>query len=769
MDLDLIKDSTFQRFGDKIDPSIYADFVEHIIQNLLPTINNQLQQQQQLTGSIDASGGSIAKQRKRPTVGGSSSSSSPRKRVKITSNPKSRASTGSANKKCTSFYMTSIDFISIAHRIMQECSYSKETEAVVFQRELIAYFEDHFGQAFTEYYAYRKTMPNFIIQDGDSPDDGNAVYGYNMMETRCAMTMNENCRIFSLRNEEATDQQQQMIYLIIVREIIKLCNNFALTFKFSVEHFKFFLATWYFYVNDSLFSSMEESSTEGSTAVATNTPNATINDQFIMLGGCNVVAAPSSSDQQQQQTIINISKSNSVASKKAAVIKNQKTATLKKRQQHCMDGAIFQDYVKSIDDFYWKINSVDRSDFNAILFIVKNRISLPRSIYNRTLTSVRPVSMTMREKDFENESEYVVIPCKTFYRGLRVLVTSFYIFVQQDLTFQPPSNGLEQDPQFFMLMQKLLTYGQDCFLYLDVFYGECDKHVVLDILKSDLGNASFNLTTTTNYSERMALVRENFPFLTLAQTVMTVTATAAKPAVEVSSEMEVAATVKYNDYGFIHMPVTRCNGKPAYYFYNKINLIGAIVGKFELNYVAVAFRADNDDPEIATHTDNSILLKSILRINLIGQSVVSILSNEFAAEETIVSDDNYVFIEDATNSSNRYKVLHDSNVRYFKRLVPIEIRNIDKFGNVVYGEEISKVSDYMHVKRTLDYEAQELEKKVQNRQKKLQQQQQQHQQKSSIETHKEMAQKLEKEEDMQNVLANMSEEAKQALLNLLKK
>lgn len=724
MDLKAIKESAFSAFGTKIDESNFSQVIEHLMNGLLPAISEQICRQQIESAAPSASTSSSVTRRKRTSLVSGGGDEIVRKRSKNSCG--ARSSNGS--KKSSSFSINPLDFISLLETIVKDSDVmdSSDSLSIVLHKELIAYFQDYFGQPFIDYYVYRKTAPNFIVQE----DSDCKTYGYNIMETKCAMIMNENCCKFTLDSAaEAADNRQELIYLLLLNEMVRLCNNYAISFKFSIDHLKFFLATWPNYVSDSIFNSANVDSNSSSSS------NNEKSGQFVMLGGCSTTT--DRQQQQQPQQSINISKSNSVASKKAA---NQKNATSKKKQQ-ISNGTIFQSYVKNMDNFCWKLNSIDRYDYNAILFIIRNRISLPRTVYNRILLTVQPISQAMREKDFESDKEYVAIPCKTFYRGLRILVTPFFIFIQQDMSFQPPSNGLEQDPQLIMLMQKLLEYGSKSFMYLDVFYGKNNEHVILDVLKHDLGNF---VLSANDYVERMQTVSETFPFLTVATG---------------DGGNNDTLETKYNGYGFIHMPKNRCAGIPAYYFCNKINLIGAIVGKYKLNYVTVAFREDDDNVSIP-------LLKSILRINLVGSAVVAIQANEFATAAAAADDEVYIEHE----KLGKFKVRRDEEVHYFKNLIPIEIRNLDKFGNVVYDENISKVSEYTLVKRTLDYEAEELEKKVQNRQRKLQQQQQQQQQqKPTEETHKELAKKMEKPEDMQNIVAHMTEEQRQVLFECLKK
>lgn len=321
-----------------------------------------------------------------------------------------------------------------------------------------------------------------------------------------------------------------------------------------------------------------------------------------------------------------------------------KTERRSKSATPLTNGNILYEYTKGFDTFMSNMARSDHDDIKALKFIVENKISAPKSIYN--IINSLEVSQSAYTLDSRSavRSDYVQI-LMTNAKHMVILITSDILMCFDGNQFVTPQINIERDLTTSIRQSSILKPGD--YVLLEVAFAIKSK--VIDVLKYRLGKKS---ECPASYNGRIALLKKILPHMTPA----------------CISQQGAAADVSY-----IQKPMS---GFGQSFMYHKSHLISAAVGVSEKT-VVLAF----------LENEKTLVVKT--KASIYGSATCSI--SAMALRESIdgAPTDPKIFIGDV-----EYNIVGDlTGVKLFERAIILELKDGNRLG-ALSSNPISKASDH---------------------------------------------------------------------------
>lgn len=323
---------------------------------------------------------------------------------------------------------------------------------------------------------------------------------------------------------------------------------------------------------------------------------------------------------------------------------NNDSAIKKNKSKNILhNGAILLEYVKSPTAFQNNLSRCNNNDADALRYITNNGINLPENIY-------KPLLLTINDQIVVNKSNDVYEDyVKLMFNGTKhhvICVTENILLIWDGVQFTIPTVYVERD------ITATLLYGtcKSNELYVLQTFVCSNKLKIADVLYVDSPTNEF--TSNLTYVERHRLFNKIFKNWDVAK----------------------IETESYNNSNIQVPNIADCTKTMNRYVFIKPGQIVAAVGIDKQN-VLIAFKRSNDDND----------LEFKIKVPNCGAASVVLLTQPMRFMNKSV-DEHHVRIRDLNNDFvNVHEIPFNSDIRIFKKYVPVELRDSNKLGSYMIG------------------------------------------------------------------------------------
>lgn len=324
---------------------------------------------------------------------------------------------------------------------------------------------------------------------------------------------------------------------------------------------------------------------------------------------------------------------------------NNNESVIKKNKSKNMlhNGGILLEYVKSPTAFQNNLSRCNNNDADALRYITNNGINLPENIY-------KPLLLTINDQIVVNKSNDVYEDyVKLMFNGTKhhvICVTENILLIWDGVQFTIPTVYVERD------ITATLLYGtcKSNELYVLQTFVCSNKLKIADVLYVDSPTNEF--TPNLTYVERHRLFNKIFKNWDVAK---------------IESE-------SYNNSNIQIPNIVDCTKTMNRYVFIKPGQIVAAIGIDKQN-VLIAFKRTNSDDD----------LEFKIKVPNCGAASVVLLTQPMRFMNKSI-DGQHVRIRDLNNRFvNVHEVPFNSDIRIFKKYVPVELRDSNKLGSYMIG------------------------------------------------------------------------------------
>lgn len=308
--------------------------------------------------------------------------------------------------------------------------------------------------------------------DEDDDNDSNKIgnnFSKNSNLNYCKlMSDNEACDDQLFNNASVYEREKR--YLKVINLLLAYLDKHNAMLNFSAEQLKFFLAT-----HSNVIKISDFSNTNLISLTTTQTFNGSKNDD------------------NDETNVNNVNNKKQVGKRK--ITKNNVKSS----------SSILQEYMKNM--FNLDFNKFNQNDVEALRYIVENKISIPKVIYNFIFDKYEDV-VYMNDIVGTSRDNYTYIQINDEHERGLIMLTNGSMFEYRNNQFKIPCINIERKMNYRNLNMNEL---RNKFIILDVLKSNTDIQII-DIVKSN-----FLELTNTSLTDRHEMIIKLFPRLTVVK------------------------------------------------------------------------------------------------------------------------------------------------------------------------------------------------------------------------------------------------------------